>query len=253
MMRALLLVLASLIGLQTLGPVQLSAREGDEHAAGIFQSNTAPAAPTLWHLLMSDTRKTKRAACEPGQNRDPETGVCFSCSHNDHFENGKCVPCKAGFHEDGDECVADAKVEPQSDEKTCPKGKHFDKGKCRKIKSPSAEQTGECNAGQARDPETGICFNCARNEHVENGKCVAGRATDADTRTCPQGREFRNGKCRRVKAQPAEETAQCEPGQERDPQTGVCFSCSHNDHFENGKCVPCQAGFHVEGDQCVAD
>jgi len=47
--------------------------------------------------------------------------------------------------------------------------------------------------------------------------------------------------------------AQCGPGQNMDPNSGVCFSCSHNDHFENGRCVPCQLGFHVSGDSCVAD
>lgn len=49
----------------------------------------------------------KAAACPAGQNRDPQSGVCFSCSHNDHFENGRCVPCKKGFHVEGDACVAD--------------------------------------------------------------------------------------------------------------------------------------------------
>jgi len=46
---------------------------------------------------------------------------------------------------------------------------------------------------------------------------------------------------------------QCPAGQNLNPNTGNCFSCSHNDHFENGRCVPCQQGFHVSGESCVAD
>lgn len=134
---------------------------------------------------LASTTKKKRNSCPPGQNRDPNTGVCFSCSHNDHFENGECVPCKEGFHQEGDECVPDAK-----------------KKKSRKQKS------------------------------------------------CPAGTEFRNGKCRKSEFP---EVEQCPEGQNPDPATGVCFSCSHNDHFENGRCVPCREGFHVEGDECVAD
>ncbi len=144
--------------------------------------------------------KVKVRDCPAGQNRDPKTGVCFSCSHNDHFENGKCVPCKPGFHE------ADV-----------------------------TDDNGEVNR-----------------ECVPNGK-----KTNSKTQTkksCPEGTEFKNGKCQKRKSE-FPEVEQCPEGQNPDPNTGVCFSCSHNDHFDpaQGKCVPCKQGFHVEGDQCVAD
>lgn len=149
-------------------------------------------AETIEIIIGNKNKKNKKLkvridGCAPGQNRDPNTGVCFSCSHNDHFENGRCVPCKAGFHEEGDECVADVKKKKTKKKQACPAGTEFRDGKCRKSEFPE----------------------------IEN---------------CPEG-------------------------QNADPNTGVCFSCSHNDHFDaaRGKCVPCRQGFHVEGDECVAD
>lgn len=140
-------------------------------------------APVL-EQLMAAAQKKKRKKCPAGQNRDPSTGICFSCSHNDHFENGECVPCKIGFHQEGDECVANVKKSKKTN------------------------------------------------------------------KSCPAGTELVNGKCSKSEFPPIEN---CPEGQNPDPQTGVCFSCSHNDHFENGTCVPCVEGFHVEGDQCVAN
>ena len=132
-----------------------------------------------------------------------------------------------------------------------------------------------CPDGLTRDSKTGKCFNpCSHNDHWENGTCVpckpgSHEETQADdngdeqnvcvenvkkkqgqSKKCPQGTELKNGKCRKTEFPPIE---QCPEGQNPDPVTGVCFSCSHNDHFENGTCVPCKRGFHVEGDACVAD
>ena len=78
--------------------------------------------------------------------------------------------------------------------------------------------------------------------------CPRGEIADSDGNCLPMA-------SRRKKAQqqafPAVE--QCPAGQNLNPNTGNCFSCSHNDHFENGRCVPCQQGFHVSGESCVAD
>jgi len=135
--------------------------------------------------IIINNKKLKLRGCPAGQNRDPNTGVCFSCSHNDHFENGKCVP-----------------------------NKNKNKNKKKDVnKNKNEKQKKKLNA-------------------------------------CPQGTELREGQCQKSEFPEIEE---CPDGQNLDPNTGVCFSCSHNDHFENGKCVPCKEGFHVEGDQCVAD
>ena len=145
--------------------------------------SVAPENVSVLDQLMAFRKKKMRKHCPPGENPDPSTGVCFACSHNDHFENGTCVPCKIGFHQEGEECIVDVKNSRKT--KSCPAGKEFTKGKCRKSEFPPVE-------------------------------------------SCPEG-------------------------QNPDPTTGICFSCSHNDHFENGTCVPCQVGFHVDGDQCVAN
>jgi hypothetical protein len=150
----------------------------------------------LNHLLDQVIRKQGRR-CPAGQNRDPNTGVCFSCSHNDHFENGRCVPCRSGFHAEGDRCVSDKKTKKRNGVADCGQGMEFRNGRCRPTRS-------------------------------------------SQDRKSSDNTEF----------PPVE---QCPEGQNPDPKTGVCFSCSHNDHFENGKCVPCMQGFHVEGDECVAD
>jgi hypothetical protein len=145
-------------------------------------------AATFEIQLNNKKLKLKLRGCRNGQRRDPNTGECFSCSHNDHFENGECVPNK-------------------------------NKNKNKK-----------------------------KNENNNNNKTNEKKKKKVNT--CPQGTEFRDGQCQKSEFP---EIEQCPDGQNLDPNTGACFSCSHNDHFENGKCVPCKEGFHVEGDQCVAD
>ena len=182
MLRAAFFLFLGLMCLSVLLPAQsFAVGNGGLFAEGI-QASLWPQAPNENGDRLAVT-KIKWKQCQPGQQHDPITGVCFSCSHNDHFENGKCVPCVAGFHEEGDQCVADAK-----------------KG--------------------------------------------------LKTNGCPQGMEMKNGKCKKSTFPPIE---QCADGQELDPASGTCFSCSHNDHFENGKCVPCPPGFHEDGDACVTD
>jgi hypothetical protein len=91
----------------------------------------------------------------------------------------------------------------------CPRGTEFRNGACRSLQSPPPPPA-SCPEGFIGSPP-----NC-----------------------CPRGTEFRNGACRGPKA-PKE--VSCPRGQNRDPKTGVCFSCSHNDVFVNGKCVPKKA------------
>ena len=174
-MRAALLLIGSLIFLLTL-------QAANGFAAGNGWTVATSQSPDIVYRIARITRY-KWQRCQSGQQHDPSTGVCFSCSHNDHFENGTCVPCKMGFHEEGDECVMDA--------------------------------------------------------HQGN-----------QTKGCSDGMELKHGKCRKSEFPPIE---QCADGQQLDPASGTCFSCSHNDHFENGKCMPCQMGFHVEGEVCAAD
>lgn len=91
----------------------------------------------------------------------------------------------------------------------CPRGTEFRNGACRGPQSPPTPPP-PCPEGFIGSPP-----NC-----------------------CPRGTEFRNGACRGPK--PPKEVG-CPRGQNRDPKTGVCFSCSHNDVFVNGKCVPKKA------------
>ena len=53
--------------------------------------------------------------------------MCFSCSHNDHFENGRCVPnsgpviCRGGSHLENGICVSNERPSPQQ-KRSCPAG-----------------------------------------------------------------------------------------------------------------------------------
>lgn len=78
--------------------------------------------------------------------------------------------------------------------------------------------------------------------------CPHGEIADSDGNCLPVA--SRRNKTQQQALPPVE---QCPEGQNLNPNTGNCFSCSHNDHFENGRCVPCQHGFHVSGESCVAD
>ena len=80
---------------------------------------------------------------------------------------------------------------------------------------------------------------------VELGQCPSGQMSDNNGNCVPAG-----AKHRKTAMPPVD---QCPEGQNMDPNSGICFSCSHNDHFENGRCVPCQEGFHVSGDECISD
>ena len=170
------------------------------------------------------------AACDQNQRRGPD-GVCFSCSHNDHFDaNGRCVACKDGFHVQGDACV------PDKAPSTTSNGGTPNKGPCK-------------DSNQRRGPD-GVCFSCSHNDHFDaNGRCVA----------CKDGFHVQGDACVPDKAPPNTGNGGTNQGKCKDPRQrrgsdGVCFSCSHNDHFDaSNHCVPCQDGFHVEGDACVSD
>lgn len=75
---------------------------------------------------------------------------------------------------------------------------------------------------------------------TERQVCPSSRPVGTYPNCCPRGMEFRGGSCRAPVGSGGTNGTQqpCAPGQNRDPRTGVCFSCSHNDQFVNGKCVP---------------
>jgi hypothetical protein len=85
----------------------------------------------------------------------------------------------------------------------------------------------------------------------EDGECVRKRKENKGGGGCVVGLRWNGHKCvpdGKGKKKTRNEFPPIE-GQEDDGG----FSCSHNDHMENGRCVPCRKGFHVEGDECVPD
>jgi hypothetical protein len=136
------------------------------------------------------SKSGEQSPCEPGQQRDPKSGVCFSCSHNDHFENGKCVPCRSGFHVEGDDCVPDAPEQPTQEQptdvltKTCPDGSKVPVGKkCRHHQQDNGG--GGTNGTQPQE--------CAPGEISVNGECRAGGMPGKVA--CPEGQVSNNGVC----------------------------------------------------------
>jgi hypothetical protein len=167
---------------------------------------------------------------QPDQHRDAN-GICFSCSHNDHFENGRCVP--------------------NSGAQRCPKGTHLENGVC-----VTTTAQAPCEPGQQRDPKSGVCFSCSHNDHFENGRCVPNtgarecrKGTHVEngvcvpditqtSQKCPPGTELKNGKC--VKP------GKCPLGQLGTPPNCKCplgetgtppNCCPPGTQFKNGKCV----------------
>jgi hypothetical protein len=209
MIRSTLLALAGMLMLVFSTPWAHAGDAAGEWTDLLSALREPPPLSALDQFLL-DTNQVKRHKCPPGQNPDPVTGVCFSCSHNDHFENGRCVPCKAGFHGEGDECVRDVAE-----------------------KKKKKEKVASCPPGQNPDPVTGVCFSCSHNDHFENGRCVpckAGFHEEGDecvrdvaekkkVRKCPTGKEFRNGRCRTAVV--ADEIV-CEVGETFDPETETC-------------------------------
>jgi hypothetical protein len=196
----LLLAVLAFFGLFALVPTEAAINSQSLPETSMVRDGTEQAtvldrlAATFELQFNNNKLKLKVRGCPNGQNRDPNTGECFSCSHNNHLENGECVPN-----------VKKKKKKVNA----CPQGTEFKDGQCQPI--------------------------------FKKKKKI---------NTCPEGTELRDGQCQKSEFP---EIEQCPDGQNLDPNTGVCFSCSHNDHFENGKCVPCKEGFHVEGDECVAD
>lgn len=141
----------------------------------------------------------------------------------------------------------------------CPKGTKFRFGKCTPV----------CAGALVMDENTGRCVSrCKRGTHIEGGVCVADKKKKLETNTlprvcppdrpvgaypncCPQGTEYRNGKCR--SPQPAQ--IKCRKSQMFDAVTGVCVDrvrkrfcpadrpvgaypncCPEGYQFANGKC-----------------
>jgi len=87
-----------------------------------------------------------------------------------------------------------------------------------------------------------------RDQLQQPSLCPRGEIADSDGNCLPVA-----GSRNKTRQQALPPVEQCPAGQNLNPKTGSCFSCSHNDHFEDGRCVPCQQGFHVSGESCVAD
>lgn len=112
----------------------------------------------------------------------------------------------------------------------CPQGTEYRNGKCRYTQAAPVEV--KCGAGLVKDARTGKCIVCPRGMHAEGKACVpdrvkqqrqapvcpADRPVGAYPNCCPQGTQYRNGKCRFAK--PPRIT--CRTGQVFDPETGTC-------------------------------
>jgi len=141
----------------------------------------------------------------------------------------------------------------------CPNGTKFRFGKCSPL----------CAGALVMDEKTGRCVSrCKRGTHLEGDACVSDKKKKLETNTlprvcppdrpvgaypncCPQGTDFRNGKCRFTKAAPVK----CRKSQMFDAVTGVCIDrvrkrfcpadrpvgaypncCPEGYQFANGKC-----------------
>jgi hypothetical protein len=145
------------------------------------------------------------------------------------------IDCPDGFHHEDGECVPGGKRHRRFE---CPEDFHWDGDECvPDWKRKKNKGGGGCVVGfhwnghrcvRDRDEQQKGGGGCVVGFHWNGHKCIP----DGGQKKTKDNNEF----------PPIE-------GQEGDEG----FSCSHNDHLENGKCVPCKAGFHVEGDECVAD
>ncbi len=161
------------------------------------------------------------------------------------------IGCPHGFHWNGEECVFGRKH--REDRVECPDGMRWDGEDCVRDRKARKRGGGGCVVGHHWNGDRCVPYRgrkggggCVVGFHWNGDKCVPDRQGKKKGGSCPEGTEFANGKCRKSEFPPVE--GQGGGGGEDDG-----FSCSHNDHLENGKCVPCKEGFHVEGDECVAD
>lgn len=104
-------------------------------------------------------------------------------------------------------------------------------------------------AGEAGGRSIVLASQCSHNDHIAaNGCCVPNHGS-----ACREGFHQSAKEACACVADAGSKKPPCSADQRRGPD-GVCFSCSHNDHFDaSGTCVPCPPGQHVEGDSCVAD
>jgi hypothetical protein len=112
----------------------------------------------------------------------------------------------------------------------CPQGTDYRDGKCRYQRATPAQEV-LCKSGLVKDARTGKCVACKRGTHAEGNACVPDKIKKLSTcpadrpigtypKCCPQGTEYRGGKCRFTK--PAQ--VRCRRSQVFDPLTGVCVS-----------------------------
>jgi hypothetical protein len=66
--------------------------------------------------------------------------------------------------------------------------------------------------------------------------CPTDRPIGTYPNCCPQGTEYRDGKCRYTRAAPVE--VQCKSGLVKDARTGKCIACRRGMHAEGNACVP---------------
>src|SRR5204863_7838671 len=67
--------------------------------------------------------------------------------------------------------------------------------------------------------------------------CPAERPVGTYPNCCPEGTDYRDGKCRYPHATPAQEVL-CRSGLVKDARTGKCVACRRGTHAEGNACVP---------------
>jgi hypothetical protein len=128
-------------------------------------------------------------------------------------KTGRCVSrCKRGTHLEGEVCISDKKKKLETNTlprvcppdrpvgaypNCCPQGTDFRNGKCRFTKAAPVK----CRKSQMFDPATGICVDRTRRQRF----CPADRPVGAYPDCCPEGYQFANGKCRRLREQRQEQ------------------------------------------------
>jgi hypothetical protein len=122
------------------------------------------------------------------------------------------------------------------------------------LSQATLSQNGELD--QAPPPqmlafEIKIRLKCPDGFRREDGECVRKRKKNKGGGGCVVGFHWNGNRCV-PDGQGKKKTKNEFPPIEGQEDDGG-FSCSHNDHMENGRCVPCRKGFHVEGDECVPD
>ena len=176
-------------------------------------------------------------------------GLC-ACPPNSNWTGKACAtgPGSGGFNTSMQPAPEEIKVCPAARPvgtypNCCPQGTEYRNGKCRNAQAAPVEV--KCGGGLVKDARTGKCVACPRGMHTEGKACVpdkvrqqkqapaicpADRPVGAYPNCCPQGTEYRNGKCRLPR--PAQERA-CPASR---PIGTYPNCCPEGTQFRNGAC-----------------